>query len=180
MSPKLILDLIARHESESSIGAQNAASAYDVVVGQAFKFTPPTKPISTMTINEVFNWQVNAIKVYRRKMRSKIGYSAVGRYQIVYYTLRDLVDSDDLDRIFDKETQDELAFTLLKQRGWTEWARGKISDDRFADALSQEWASLPYNTGSSYYAGDKHGNRSLVSRDEVMQVLSNIRNSIEV
>ena len=180
MSPKLILDLIARHESESSVKAQNAASAYDVVVGQAFKFTPPAKPISTMTINEVFNWQVNAIKVYRRKMRSKIGYSAVGRYQIVYHTLRDLVDSDDLDRIFDKEAQDELAFTLLRQRGWTAWTHGKISDDRFADALSQEWASLPYNTGNSYYAGDKHGNRSLVSRDEVMQVLSKIRNSIEV
>lgn len=177
---KPLLDLIAKHESEGAMAMQGVKSGYDVVVQQAFEITPPIKPISTMTVNEVLDWQVKAIRAYKQKTHSKQGYSAVGRYQIVYRTLQDLIGLNDLGRVFDRETQDELAFVLIKRRGWVSWKAGKISDSRFADALSQEWASLPYNTGNSYYAGDSHGNRALIGRDEVIRVLSKIRNSIEV
>ena len=89
MNIKLLLDLIAKYESESAIVTQGVKSGYDVVVNQAFKWTPPDKPITTMTINEVLDWQLNAIKVYKIKTRTQTGYSAVGRYQIVYRTLKD-------------------------------------------------------------------------------------------
>ncbi len=180
MNIKLLLDLIAKYESESAIVMQGVKSGYDVVVNQAFKWTPPDKPITTMTINEVLDWQLNAIKVYKIKTRTQTGYSAVGRYQIVYRTLKDLIGVADLKRIFNEETQDELAYTLLRRRGLASWIAGKMSDDRFADVLSQEWASLPFNTGYSYYAQDKYGNKSLVTRDEVMKVLNEARNSTEV
>ena len=180
MNVKPLLDLIAEHESESSAAKQRAKSGYDVVVNQAFKWTPPGKPITTMTINEVLDWQLNAIKVYKAKTHARTGYSAVGRYQIVYRTLKDLIEAADLERIFNEETQDELAYTLLRRRGLASWIAGKMSDDRFADALSQEWASLPFNTGYSYYAEDGHGNKSFVTRDEVIKVLNDVRNSTEV
>ena len=64
---------------------------------------------------------------------------------------------------------------LLYRRGWDKWVTGELSTIAFADNLSKEWASLPYHTDRSYYDKDVHGNRSLVSRKEIMQVLTKIR-----
>lgn len=186
MNAKPLLDLIARHESDSAAKSQNVATGYDVVVQQAFRVYPPQKPISSMTIGEVLAWQVEAIKRYQKKFLSKNGYSAVGRYQIVLSTLRSLIHSnrnvsDLLDAtwresdIFDEKTQDTLAMQLLRRRGWLSWIANSISNDAFADELSKEWASLPYHNGKSYYAGDAHGNAALVSRLEVMTVLRSIK-----
>ena len=164
MNPMPLLDLIAKHESESSAAKQNVSSGYDVVVGQAFKVYPPVKPITTMTVSEVLSWQKEAIR--------KSGYSAAGKYQVIRKTLQSLgVNSNAL---FDKETQDVIGIMLLSRRGWDKWVTGELSTTAFADNLSKEWASLPFNTGYSYYAGDKHGNRSLVSRQEVVRVLTKI------
>lgn len=176
LNPKPLLDLIAKHESESSAASQNAASGYDVVVQQAFLVFPPSKPLTAMTVAEVLAWQSEAIRRYQQRFLTKQGYSAAGRYQIIRSTLRGLIDSDwKMTDLFDAETQDLLAQQLLRRRGWDSWVAGRMSDDRFADALSQEWASLPFNTGRSYYAGDAHGNRSLVSREEVLRALGLIR-----
>jgi hypothetical protein len=178
--PRPLLDLIARHESESAALAQDAASGYDVVVWQAFGVYPPPKPLTSMTVSEVLAWQAEAIRRYRQKMQSRTGYSAVGRYQIVRATLQSLIDSDwKMTDRFDAETQDLLALNLLRRRGWDPWLAGRLrgGDDAFADALSMEWASLPYHTGRSYYHKDGHGNRSLVAREEVLAVLQTIRES---
>ena len=172
MNVKPILDLIAKCETESSVSKQNAKSSYDVVVRQAFSVYAPRKPITTMTISEVLSWQNEAIKAYKNRFNTDQGYSAVGRYQIIRSTLKGLAEkywkASDL---FDKKTQDMLATELLRRRGLDVWAAGKMSDDKFADAISQEWASLPFNTGYSYYSGDSHGNKSLIPREEVLDVL---------
>lgn len=176
MNPKPLLDLIARHESESAVAAQGVDSAYDVVVQQAFKVHPPLKPITSMTIAEVLAWQSEAIKEYRKRFNAEQGYSAAGRYQIIRATLRGLANTYwKISNLFDAETQDDLGLILLQQRGWNKWCKGEMSDSLFADSLSQEWASLPFNTGCSYYAGDDHGNKSLVSREEVLDTLIRIR-----
>lgn len=178
LNPKPLLDLIARHESESSAASQGVSSGYDVVVRQAFKIHPPTKPITSMTVGEVLEWQSEAIRLYQTKFASRNGYSAVGRYQIIRSTLLGLLDPDwKMSDAFDEETQDLLAMQLLRRRGWSKWASAKSveADGVFADSLSREWASLPYNNGKSYYAGDGHGNASLVSREEVLRVLRDIR-----
>ncbi len=178
LNPKPLLDLIARHESESSASSQGVSSGYDVVVHQAFKVHPPAKPITSMTIDEVLSWQSEAIKLYQTRFMSRQGYSAAGRYQIIRSTLLGLLDPDwKMSDLFDAETQDLLAMQLLRRRGWSKWAsnRSVEADNVFADSLSREWASLPYNNGRSYYAGDDHGNVSLVTRDEVLRVLRDIR-----
>lgn len=179
LNPKPLLDLIARHESESSAPSQGVSSGYDVVVHQAFKIYPPNKPITSMTVDEVLGWQAEAIRRHKTKFLSRQGYSAVGRYQIIRSTLQNLLDPDwKMSDLFDAETQDLLAMQLLRRRGWSKWASSDSvdADNSFADALSREWASLPYHNGKSYYAGDEHGNASLVSRDEVLRVLRDIRN----
>jgi hypothetical protein len=56
---------------------------------------------------------------------------------------------------------------LLKRRGLERYQAGKLSKDQFADNLSKEWASLPYNTGQSYYAG-VGSNKSSGSRNDFM------------
>lgn len=178
LNPKPLLDLIARHESESAAASQGVSSGYDVVVHQAFKVHPPAKPITSMTIGEVLEWQSEAIRIYQIRFASRNGYSAVGRYQIIRSTLLGLLDPDwKMSDQFDSETQDLLAMQLLRRRGWSKWASAKSAeaDGTFADSLSREWASLPYNNGKSYYAGDGHGNASLVSREEVLRVLRDIR-----
>lgn len=178
LNPKPLLDLIASHESESSAASQGVSSGYDVVVRQAFKIHPPTKPITSMTVGEVLEWQSEAIRIYQTRFASRNGYSAVGRYQIIRSTLLGLLDPDwKMSDAFDEETQDLLAMQLLRRRGWSKWVSAKSveADGAFADSLSREWASLPYNNGKSYYAGDGHGNASLVSREEVLRVLRDIR-----
>jgi hypothetical protein len=134
-----------------------------------------------MTVAEVLAWQSEAIRRYRQKMLSRTGYGAAGRYQIVRATLQSLIDSDwKMTDRFDAETQDLLALALLRRRGWDRWLAGRLrgGDDRFADALSMEWASLPYHTNRSYHDSDGHGNRSLVARDEVLAVLQRIRREV--
>lgn len=172
MNPMPLLDLIAKHESESAAAMQGVSSGYDVIVKQAFKVYPPTRPITTMTVSEVLNWQREAIA--ETKQAYKNGYSAAGRYQVIRKTLQSL--SVNGNAFFDKETQDVIGVMLLYRRGWGKWVTGELSTSAFADNLSKEWASLPYRTGRSYYDKDAHGNRSLVSREKVLQVLNKIRN----
>jgi muramidase (phage lysozyme) len=129
-----------------------------------------------MAVEEVLQWQNEAIRRYKQKFVSRQGYSAAGRYQIIRSTLLDLIDSQwKLKDLFDAGTQDLLGELLLGRRGFDVWAAGKMSDSKFADSLSQEWASLPFNTGYSYYAGDRHGNKALVSREEMMNTLRKIK-----
>jgi hypothetical protein len=174
--PRPLLDLIARHESESVVAVQGVASSYDVVVWQAFRIYPPSKPLTAMTVAEVLEWQSEAIRRYRQRWQVRIGYSAAGRYQIIRATLRSLIDSDwKMTDLFSAETQDLLALNLLRQRGWDRWLAGRLTDAAFANALSMEWASLPYRTNRSYYDSDGHGNRSRISRDEVLGVLRAIK-----
>jgi hypothetical protein len=176
--PRPLLDLIARHESESAAAVQGVASGYEVVVWQAFRVHPPPKPLTSMTVAEVLEWQAETIRRYRQKMQSRTGYSAAGRYQIIRSTLHGLIDSDwKMSDRFDAETQDLLALSLLRRRGWDRWLAGRLTDAAFADALSMEWASLPFRTNRSYYDKDVHGNRSLVSRAEVLAVLQRIKES---
>jgi muramidase (phage lysozyme) len=124
--------------------------------------------LDQMTISEVLDHQVR-----RRNEGAKS--SAVGRYQFIHSTLKDLVDKNpnDLppDALFNEEQQDKAASILLKRRGMDDYANGDIDEHQFAKNLSKEWASLPNpDTGSSYYDGDGL-NKSLTSTDTVFETL---------
>ena len=139
------------------IGKKESNGNYNILVGGKTESN-----LTNMTIAEVLE--------YQRGMRQRGHEStAVGKYQIIKGTLESLIKegyASPSDK-FNASIQDRLATGLLKRRGLEKYQSGKLSKDQFADNLSKEWASLPYNTGQSYYAG-VGSNKSSGSRDQFM------------
>jgi muramidase (phage lysozyme) len=149
-STQELLDFIAKHESGGN---------YNILVGGK------TANLIDMTVEQVLELQ--------RQMRS-MGHesSAVGKYQIINKTLLGTMGPAGVrptDK-FDQATQDKLGTTLLRNRGLDAYLNKKIDPDTFADNLSKEWASLPYRTGKSFYAG-VGSNKSLTDRSEFISKL---------
>jgi peptidoglycan hydrolase-like protein with peptidoglycan-binding domain len=157
MNTKPLLDLIGRIEANGNYNAK-------------FSQTNSQDDLSQYTVSEIqrkqYQWGRNT------------GSSAFGKYQFLRKTLRGLLDDLDIpdDAKFTPELQDQLAEELLERRGLSRWIAGRLSDDVFLDNLSKEWASLPYRTGRSYYAGDGL-NKSLISRNDVRAALHQVRNA---
>ena len=104
--------------------------------------------LTSMTVQQVLDMQ--------QEMINQGGDSAAGKYQIKRSTLLGLVQrlGLDLNSKFDSSTQDKLADELIKGRGYSAYASGKMTKEEFLTNLSKEWAGLPSNaSGSSYYAG---------------------------
>lgn len=151
-----LLDYIALNE----VGTKDPWG-YGVISGFIKKSHYPPKAIVSMTVEEILSWQH---KIDRHQMSE-----AVGRYQIMEDTLRSMVLPEDLNRLFDKDMQDEYAIALLERRGLNQLISGKLSLEAFALGLAKEWASIPLlqatyrkvkgktvviPAGSSYYSGD--------------------------
>lgn len=180
MSEKLNLDPLL-----SLIREKEARGDYDIVYSGIRKSDRPKRPITTMTVAEVLAWQDSIDPKYMSE--------AAGAYQVMEDTLRQLVRSGavNIAAKFDEETQDKIAQILLDRRGLTEYATGQISREQFANAIAQEWASMPVVTpvtrkigkktvtvpaGASYYAGDGL-NRSLVDTRPFLDAIDAIINS---
>lgn len=129
-----------------------------------------------MTVSEILDLQRQRIKDPNKES------SAVGRYQIIYKTMKDLSRTLNLrgDELFTETLQDTLAICLMKRRGLNKWMDGQSSSEKFANSLAKEWASLPVVTGvkkgQSYYS--KVGsNKSLVSPEEVLNAMNKVKES---
>jgi muramidase (phage lysozyme) len=103
-----MLDLIGAAEGTDKGRGYNETLGYGAFTGGAVNLTG-------MTLNEVLALQQRMLAHPDNSYNS----SAVGRYQIVGRTLRSLMDELSLsgDRLFDEDTQDELARALLRRRG---------------------------------------------------------------
>ncbi|MDZ7874367.1 MAG: hypothetical protein U5N27_15280 [Rhizobium sp.] len=103
-----MLDLIGAAEGTDKGRGYNETLGYGAFTGGAVNLTG-------MTLNEVLALQQRMLAHPGNSYNS----SAVGRYQIVGKTLRSLMDEMSLsgDRLFDEDTQDELARALLRRRG---------------------------------------------------------------
>lgn len=103
-----MLDLIGAAEGTDKGRGYNETLGYGAFTGGAVNLTG-------MTLNEVLALQQRMLAHPDNAYNS----SAVGRYQIVGKTLRSLMDEMSLsgDRLFDEDTQDELARALLRRRG---------------------------------------------------------------
>lgn len=156
MNTKTILDFIAHLESNGN---------YDAVYGNAAS----RDDLSRYTLDEIHDRQRRHAKIH--------GSSAFGRYQILRKTLLHLRDQLGLDGTekFTHELQDTLGEALLAGRGLYRWEHERMSDVQFMDALSKEWASLPYHNGRSYYDGDSIGNHALASRKSFAEILDKSR-----
>lgn len=137
-----LLDFISKPESGGNYNAY-----YGNTGNTSTKFT-------NMTIADVMQWQ-------REYVARGNPSSAVGKYQFIQTTLRDVVKDLGLDpntTRFTPEVQDRLAERLLEKRGLNDYLAGKISKEEFGNRLAQEWAGLPQvtgpNAGKSFYEGD--------------------------
>jgi muramidase (phage lysozyme) len=103
-----ILDLIGAAEGTDKGRGYNETLGYGAFTGGAVNLT-------SMSLNEVLALQGQMLADPKNKFNS----SAVGRYQIVRGTLQDAMRELGLtgDRLFNEDTQDEVARYLLRRRG---------------------------------------------------------------
>lgn len=123
-----VLDLIRDEEARGS---------YDTVFDGIRAEDRPPRPITQMTINQVLDWQDSIDARYPSE--------AVGGYQFLEDTLRDLVKREGLsgNELFDGSMQDRLAITLMRDAGLDAFQRGEISPAEFGNGLAKIWAGLP-------------------------------------
>ena len=137
--------------------------------GTVSDFAPalPEHPLVEMTLADVLD--------YQREIRAMGTISsAVGRYQFIYLTLRDLVETHGIsgDLRFDGEIQTYLARFLMHQCGFYDPA---MPDVQLANCLAGVWAALPLvsgpQRGHSAYADDGV-NKAFVAPEIVLDVLA--------
>jgi len=134
-----IRNLIQR--AEITPGAENP---YDIQQGEGKK---AAVELTKMTVDQVL-----ALQDQRRKKGLKKGEStAVGAYQIVQGTLKEKIAQLKIqgDEMFDKDLQDRLADSLIKQAGYEEYAANPTPDAKkaFVKRLSGLWAGIPKDAG---------------------------------
>lgn len=162
--------LIKYHESRDN---------YNIVYGGIKDEDKPWKPLTTMTIREVLQWQESIDDDYQSE--------AAGAWQIMEDTLRGLYKSAGLtlDDLFNEENQDRLALQLLKRRGLDSYLKGDIDIYKFGNNIAKEWASMPVvratsrkgtpvAVGASYYSGDGL-NKAHAGVDEFMAALNKLK-----
>lgn len=129
------------------IGKAESGGDYNVMVGGK------KGDLTNMTLAQIMEQQQKMIQ-----KGSGFESSALGKYQITYATLRDLINKTGMDintTKFDQATQDRLADELITYRGgYNKYASGAISKEKFMRNLSTIWAGLPADaSGRSYYQG---------------------------
>lgn len=148
----------------SLIGTFEGPSGYDTIYnGSRVK---PEKPITTMTIDEVLNWQARSVGAGAKS-------SAAGVYQFIQDSLRDTAKRAGIERnaLFDRYTQDRLARSALRNCGFY---RHDVADEVIGNCLAGTWAALPLVTGPNAGKSRYHnyaGNKSLTSIETVMNTV---------
>lgn len=156
-----LLDLIGHTEGTDKGRKYNETLAYG-------KLTGGDVTLVGMNLRQVDALQTKMLKHPDNKWNS----SAVGRYQIVRTTLRNIRKTLDLspDTLFDADTQDQMACFLLGQRGIDKYLSGRLSEDTLINNLAKEWASLPTTSGKGHYAGQN----TPITVDRVREVLKEV------
>lgn len=127
-------------------------AGYDAVVYGAK--VPPPAPPSQMTLAAIRHWTAATPGQNH----------ALGRYQIVPRTLKDLTTRLALPEttVFSPRIQDQMADLLIADAGYHEFRAGRLSRRAFMENLAVIWAALPRSDGLSAYHGI-NGNRAGMS-----------------
>ena len=167
---KPLADLIASGESltAGNYNAANTGRAFDLGKDGLLKVFG--KPCEDITIGEILDAQ----QTYRLH--------AAGRYQIIGRTMRSAVTWAKLQRSdrFTPTNQDALFMALLRNKRplvWSYLTSGHATQHAAADALSREWASIPYWDNSSYYG---YGDQAHVPRHIVLSTLTQVRHAFSL
>lgn len=127
--------------TQPSMGAPGQGNTADVVYGFG-KYGSPDKPLSTMRMGDVQNFQKELINKTRGKVGAgpNKGTGAVGTYQFTYETLQDMAPkvfgANWRDKPFTADAQEKLAKALYEER-----KGGNLKDT---------WAGLPSNRPGQY------------------------------
>jgi hypothetical protein len=145
-------DLLAQ-QGKLGIGS----TPYDMVLGYG-TYAKPSKPITDMTMSEVFEYQKELINATKGKLSSGPS-SAVGKYQFIstylygpggsaakpkdnsWMTQAGLKATDK----FTPEVQERLGRIVLSQAGYNSFLnsnRTKADDRKFQNKLAAKWASV--------------------------------------
>lgn len=157
-----ILDLLGLSEGTDKGRGYNETLAYGAYTGG------PVDLIK-MTIKQVDDLQGKILAHPKNKWNS----SAVGRYQIVRTTRRNIQKALSLPSSakFDRDMQDRMGCYLLGQRGIDKWLAGRLKLESLLDNLAREWASLPTSKGKGFYSGQN----ASVSAMQVTAALSEVK-----
>jgi len=157
-----MLDLLGQSEGTDKGRGYNETLGYGA-------YTGGNKNLVEMTFAQIDRLQTQMLANPENEMNS----SALGRYQIVRTTLREIVDKKNIsgNRLFNERMQDEAACFLLGKRGIDKWLKDELPLDNLLVALAQEWASLPTPAGRGYYDNQ----RAAVSVQKVIDTLMAVR-----
>ena len=179
------------------IGNLESPRGYDAVLSEISQSRQPPKQLTTMTIQEVLDWQE---RIDNGPQTSE----AAGRYQIVEDTLRGYNNDNYSSRqaalaagrgepglweraglsigdLYNKLNQDKLGLALIEKRGLSKYLNDEISRDEFANNLANEFASLPIisgpRAGESVYKGV--GTNASLGAETADGKIQGIRDAIE-
>lgn len=157
-----LLNLIGHSEGTDKGRGYNETLGYGA-------YTGGNVTLVNMTLDQIDALQTKMLKHPKNKLRS----SALGRYQIVRTTRREIEEVLRLNRsqLFNADMQDRMACYLLGKRGIDKWLAGRLSTETLLTNLAMEWASLPKSDGKGYYDGQ----RASVTVPQVMAALAEVR-----
>lgn len=148
-----LLDLIGFTEGTDKGDGYNETLAYGKMLdGVVTKGKGRDIVLTNKTLTSIDEIQT---RMLRDPDNAKWNSSAIGRYQIVRTTLRDIKAKLNLagSELFDEAMQDRMACYLLGVRGIDKYLAGRLKEDTLINNLAQEWASLPTTAGKGHYAG---------------------------
>lgn len=157
-----LLDLLGLSEGTDKARGYNETLAYGAYTGGPVDLVK-------MTLKQVDDLQGRMLAHPKNKWNS----SAVGRYQIVRTTRRNIQKALSIpsSEKFDRDMQDRMACFLLGQRGIDKWLAGRLKLESLLDNLAREWASIPTSKGKGYYSGQN----AAVSVMQVSAALSEVK-----
>jgi len=157
---QILLDTISKAEgtSDTQAKAEGYKSGYEVTLGYG-KYDHPGSwpPVNQLKMKELDTFQTGMLNnndAWGSTPRNKRS-SAVGRYQITRTTRRDLQDklgySDD--QVFDDTIQDNMANSLIGEKGINFYNADKKSLDSTQNGIADVWQGLPRTDGTVIAAG---------------------------
>jgi len=157
-----MLDLLGQSEGTDKGRGYNETLAYGAYTGGNVNLV-------SMTLDQIDRLQTKMLENPKNKWNS----SALGRYQIIQTTMREIVETRNFSRsrLFNERMQDEMACFLLGKRGIDKWLKGMLPLENLMVALAQEWASLPTPSGNGYYDNQN----AAVSPQKVIDTLMAVR-----
>lgn len=157
-----LMDLIGFTEGTDKKRGYNETLAYGAYTGGKVDLV-------SMTLAEIDKLQTKMLAHPKNKWNS----SAIGRYQIVRTTLREIKKKLGLKdtELFNEAMQDRCCCYLLGKRGIDAYLRGDLPEENMLVHLAQEWASLPTPAGRGYYDNQ----RAAVKPERVRAVLATVK-----